>query len=197
MGEASDEREEGSEGMNPIPVKRRLPLIHSVAGAVASVQLAGRVVTLDAADLSVLDGWTLSITTDGYVLLSGSYKEKPMRKIYLHRELMNAELGKDVDHISGDRLDNRRINLRVCTRTENLFNGKRHSDGRGPYKGCYYSKNQWDEKKWLARICVKGVNYYLGAFLTAEEAAAAYNTKARELCGAFARLNVLPQGGVL
>jgi hypothetical protein len=175
--------------MTPNIVKRRKPLMCVVEGDTARVTIAGQQVLMDAADTHLLDGWTLSVTTAGYVLLSGSYKCRPMQKRYLHRHILSAINGVDVDHVSGDTLDNRRINLRICTRSDNLQNGKRHSDGKSPYKGVYYSKNQWDDKKWLARICHKGVNYYLGAFLTPEEAASAYNDKARELCGVFARVN--------
>lgn len=49
-------------------------------------------------------------------------KEKRYKSIYLHRLLLDAPKGMDVDHISGDALDNRRSNLRVCTRSENLQN---------------------------------------------------------------------------
>jgi len=104
---------------------------------------------------------------------------------------MNPQTGIDVDHISGDTLDNRKSNLRCCTRAENLHNGARHTDGKNPFKGCYYSKNQWGDKKWIAQIFVNGKLHYLGSFLTPEEAAAAYNTKATELCGEFARLNTI------
>lgn len=177
--------------MNPIPVKRRVPLRYTVDETVAKVHISKYVCLLDAADLPMLEGWTLSVTKARYVLLTGSYRETPMRRVLLSRYLMNPPEEKDVDHISGDTLDNRRANLRVCSRRENLQNGSRHADSASPYKGVCYGKRQWGDKKWLANICHNGHTYYLGSFLTAEEAAEAYNRKARELFGEYARLNTI------
>jgi hypothetical protein len=87
-----------------------------------------------------------------------------------------------VDHINGNRFDNRIANLRECSRAENMRNLK----GRGTsgFKGVFAHR-----KKWLARICVNRKDHYLGVFNTKEEAGAAYDAAARILHGKFARLN--------
>lgn len=105
----------------------------------------------------------------------------------LHRMLLRPPADMVVDHINGDRLDNRRANLRVCTQTENLANGKPHRDGKSKYRGVCFRKR---EGTWRAQISLGGQkSKYLGQYPTEEEAAMAYDHAARERYGDFARLN--------
>jgi hypothetical protein len=172
-------------------VKRVRPLTHFIYGQTALVCVNGRrVFFMDAEDLPVLDGWTLFLA-NGYVRLRGTKTEKPTFKTSLARLLMRAPAGTDVDHISGDKLDNRKANLRVCTRSENLRNTSCHSDSQSPFKGCCYCKSKRGPKKWVAHIWCDDRTHHLGYFLTAEDAALAYNDKALKLFGPFARLNVI------
>lgn len=76
-----------------------------------------------------------------------------------HRLIMNAQIGQIVDHINGNRLDNRRNNLRFVTASQNGQNRK--------VKGITYDKKR---KKWNANIVVNGKRYYLGRYQTEEEA---------------------------
>lgn len=103
---------------------------------------------------------------------------------YLHRMIMSAPKGLTVDHINGDRLDNRRCNLRLCSNRDNNLNKK----GRGRYKGVYFNKVA---KKWTAQIGLNSHIQYLGLFDTPEEAAIQYNKFAQELHGEYAYLNRL------
>ena len=102
----------------------------------------------------------------------------------LHRYIMNAPDGMDVDHINHDTLDNRKNNLRICTRQQNLWNTK-------PYGSCKYKGVCWDKhrNKWLSYVTFENKFITLGRFNTEEEAARAYDTKAKELFGEFAYLN--------
>jgi hypothetical protein len=88
----------------------------------------------------------------------------------------------EVDHANGNRLDNRRENLRLCTRGENAKNIR----GRAlsGFKGVTVVKGQWK-----AVIQADRVIHRLGSFDTAEEAAQAYDDAAQRLHGEFARLN--------
>lgn len=105
------------------------------------------------------------------------------RNVHLHRLVANAPEGMDVDHINGDGLDNRRENLRVCTRTQNQAN-RRPNRGRRT-KGV--SRTRYGT--WQAYIYVAGRKQHLGTFPTEAEAAQAYNAAAVEAWGDFARLN--------
>lgn len=103
----------------------------------------------------------------------------------LHRVIMIAPPELEVDHINGNTLDNRRSNLRLCTHQENCMNASvaKHSS---KFKGV--SRNVTG-KKWVAQIRYNNRLIYLGSFESEESAAKAYNVKASELFGEFARLN--------
>jgi hypothetical protein len=104
--------------------------------------------------------------------------------VYMHRLILDVPRGWSTDHINGNPLDNRKANLRVCTHAENMRNQRRHRDSKSGYKGVVLSKGRWS-----ASITVSGRQKHLGRFDTSEEAARAYDAAARELHGAFARLN--------
>lgn len=175
-------------------VKRRKPLLYRVEGAIAHVTMCGKTFTIDAEDLPLLDGWTLNIS-HRYVMVVGTQAVTPRFRAHLSRVLMNAPSHMEVDHISGDPMDNRKCNLRVCTRVENSRNTKSHAQGRSQYKGCSYNRTQGGKRKWKAELHNQGTRHYLGYFLTADEAATAYNEKALEVFGTFARVNVIGEPG--
>lgn len=87
-----------------------------------------------------------------------------------------------LDHINGQRLDNRWSNLRLATHSENLANKKKFN-GRSQFKGVSQSSNG---QRWCAFIG-RGVGKYLGTFDTEEAAHAAYREAALRLYGEFAR----------
>ena len=106
---------------------------------------------------------------------------------YLHRRIMGVTDGKiKVDHQFGDTLDNRECVLRVCTNSDNCRNSERHCDSRSKYKGVVTSVSG---NRFYARINFEGSCIGLGAFKTEDDAAIAYNIKAKELFGEFANLN--------
>ena len=104
-------------------------------------------------------------------------------KVLMHRELLAAPRGMEVDHISGDGLDNRRCNIRIATSRQNKHNqGIRRSNKSG-YKGVHLNRNG----RWRARMRIPGGHLHLGYFDTAELANAAYCAAARKYQGEFAR----------
>lgn len=103
----------------------------------------------------------------------------------MHRMLMGNPEGMQVDHINGDGFDNRKANLRICTRSENLYNQKKYK-GQSSYKGVSWFK---PTKKWRANINFKKKYILLGYFNTELAAAMVYDMAAVDLHGEFARLN--------
>ena len=132
--------------------------------------------------------WT--IDGNGYVVRMESYYDaqgnRRRRKIMLHRFIMDAPPGTEVDHAHHNKLDNRREALRVTTRYYNQWNSRPRKGSTSRYKGVHWDKR---DKRWCAEIRVMGKKHYLGRFATEEEAALAYDRKAVELVGPMAFLN--------
>lgn len=118
----------------------------------------------------------------------GPRKENKTKAILLHRVIMNPPEDKCIDHINGNPLDNRKENLRICEMKENTRNRKKSNNCSSRYLGV---NKRSDGKMWEAGIRFNGVRTYLGSFKSEEEAALAYNKKAKELFGVFANLNII------
>lgn len=108
------------------------------------------------------------------------------KTIYMHREIMNAPDGMGVDHINGNGLDNRMENLRLCTIAQNRMNSVKIIAKSSGFKGVEWHKSH---HKWRARITVADKEIHIGYFDTELEAAEAYDKKALELFGEFAKPN--------
>jgi len=99
--------------------------------------------------------------------------------------------GFQIDHINGNGLDNRKENLRLATRRQNMANRGRDCDKESSqYKGVFLSGKG---PRYEAVICSSGHKYRIGTFACERDAAIAYNLRARELFGEFARINVVGQ----
>jgi hypothetical protein len=112
------------------------------------------------------------------------------KKVYMHRLIVNAPDGRVVDHANGNRWDNRRDNLRICTQGENLRN-RRKWGGSSRFKGVF-----WDpvRRKWRVLIRCNGKTVHMGRYADEVQAAMAYDRAARRLFGVYARLN-FPEPG--
>lgn len=150
----------------------------------------GKFVTVDADDFDFLNQWKWYAWKDGE---RNCYARKHERlpdgkgiKVYMHRLIMSAPKGKDVDHINHNGLDNRKCNLRVCDRFENNGNSRKRKNTSSVYKGVYWSKH---EQKWHASIRVNKRKVSLRYHSLEIDAALAYNKAAKELFGEFALLN--------
>lgn len=124
---------------------------------------------------------------DGYASRT-EYKNGKFKTIRMHREIVNPGEGFVVDHANRDRLDNRRENLRIASRSQNTANSIMSSRNTSGYKGVHFRKEQ---NRWRAFICVNKKGISLGQYATAEEAAHAYNEAASKYFGEFAFLNVI------
>jgi hypothetical protein len=96
-----------------------------------------------------------------------------------------ADPSGEIDHINGDKDDNRIANLRLADRSQNNRNSRRA-------RGKQYPKGVWREKdsgRFRAQIRHSGRQHYLGAFDSPEEAHAAYRDAAEKFHGEFARFD--------
>lgn len=129
---------------------------------------------------------------EGYVLRTVYIEKGRWEKVRLHRFLMNAPENKVVDHVNRDVLDNRKSNLRLASKMENVWNSGIRSTNTSGYKGVSYRK---ESKKWKAQINVNGKRVNLGHFESKHDAARMFNFWAKDLHGEFAWLNVIEEGG--
>lgn len=108
-------------------------------------------------------------TKSGYAYL---YKY-PKRSISISRLILGLEPGDGLcaDHINRVKLDNRKINLRVVTKTENGQNKSKYKNGKSRYRGVRRSGNRWQ-----AYACLGGKQFHLGSFKTEIEAALAVDS---------------------
>lgn len=109
--------------------------------------------------------------------------------IKMHRLLLNAPSEKEVDHINGNPLDNRRENLRLVTHSQNQANRKVNKTSASGLKGVCYNRFMQRQKRWKAHIYHAGKRTTIGHYYTKEEAARAYDDMAIKLKGKFARTN--------
>lgn len=145
--------------------------------------------TIDTEDyekIKSLNWWSKKSGRNHYVY---THDRKTRKSIFLHRLIMNADGEFIVDHITGDTLDNRKENLRICKQFENVRNQQVHFDKKIPYKGVINLGPRFTIRPYLARITIDYKTFYLGYYKTAEEAALAYNEAAVRYHGKFARLN--------
>lgn len=124
---------------------------------------------VDAADIEWLSQWTWRLQTIGYAVRWGKTR-RPNRKticLPMHRVICGLETGDglEVDHINGDKLDNRRANLRVCTRAENGQN-LHITSGASRFRGVSIHG-----RYWRASARLGGTLHLLGDYENEIEAA--------------------------
>ena len=109
----------------------------------------------------------------------------------MHRFILNALEGMEVDHIDGNGLNNQRANMRLCTHAQNNRNSQ--FNNKHGMKGVAFIPNRRAFKKWISKITADGKMKTIGYYWTMKEAAVAYNEAAIKLHGDFARLNQIPE----
>lgn len=142
---------------------------------------------IDNEDWDKIKDYSWCISTDNNIVayIKGSGR-KNRKLILLHRLIMNAKQGQEIDHINRNRLDNRKNNLRFCNRSQNNMNAKKRKGTLSKYKGVTWSKR---DKKWKSYIGLNGKFINLGSYDNEKIAALIYNEKAQQLFGEFARVN--------
>ena len=135
---------------------------------------------VDEQDLPKVCNNTWFLSCDGYAVLSGTNKRGITRR--MHRiilELTDHRI--KVDHIDGNKLNNLRSNLRICSTHQNNLNRRNKLISSSKYKGVYKYGS-----KWRSQIQFNGKKYQLGIFNDEISAAKAYDIKAKEFFGNFA-----------
>jgi len=131
-----------------------------------------------------------SIQNTGYytiiLTINGNKKNILIHRLMCINFIPNPDNKKCVDHIDGNKLNNKLENLRWATPSENLMNKKKKGNTTSIYKGVYCDKRT---NKWISRVNINGTSMWYGTHNTENEAGIAYNNKAIELFGTFAKIN--------
>lgn len=159
-----------------------------------TIDLKKAVAIVDDDDFARINAKPWRVTTRGY---AGRTEYLNGRKVnfMMHRVIMGLthDDSRVVDHINHDQLDNRRENLRVCTKAENMCNLKLYVTNTSGFKGVCKPRGS---KKWQATIYKNRKAYRLGYFDDPEVAHAAYMAAARRLHGDFASSGLVPEGAL-
>lgn len=148
----------------------------------------GYSVIVDDEDYDMLMAYKWHTSRFGYAQTSvGGRKNK--RGILMHRLLLEEPQGMEVDHVNGNRLDNRRCNLRLVTHAQNMKNMNSNTNTSSRFKGVSWCKSR---NLWEVNIQADDQPTHIGRYASEVAAAKAYNAAALELHGEFARLNEIP-----
>lgn len=150
----------------------------------------GKTALLDKIDIDLsLVKW--SFLSNGYATRNTGSRRKGHKTKYLHRVILERILnrplakGEQGDHINGNRLDNRRANLRVSTHQQNA----QHRTFKSPNTSSIYKGVLWARGKWKSQIKNNGILYHTGFFNEEIEAARAYDVAAAKHHKDFAAFN--------
>lgn len=129
-------------------------------------------ILIDEEDISIIERYkTAKLCRDGYVYLSRN------NKLYaLHRVVVNCPNDKCVDHINHNKLDNRKVNLRICTYSENSLNTA--YTPKYNQRGVYYNKR---DNVWIVSFTKNRKRYFYGTYKSYKQAVTIAKSKEQEL----------------
>lgn len=138
---------------------------------------------VDDDDFAILAKYKWKRSNHGYAI-HRYCRETSAKTMLLHRMITCPPKDMQVDHINGNKLDNRRENLRLATAAQNARNSKLSRSNKTGFKGTRFLARTG---RFSAQIRIAGTTKHLGYFDTAEEAHAAYCKEALAVSGEFAR----------
>lgn len=136
---------------------------------------------VDPEDYDIISGmkWCVTNSRGQLRALHSKRNGSKINTILMSRYIMDCPENMVVDHINHNTLDNRRCNLRICTRSENMRNRVSH--------GCKGVSRHYS--KWRSRITINGETIIIGDFIDKQDAILAYNNAAIQYHGIFANTN--------
>lgn len=129
---------------------------------------------------------SLRVARNGYAYWHTEIKCQ-REKHYLHRWIMRAPRGMDVDHVNGDRLNNRKENLQICTRGQNMMKSKKRKGTKSQFRGVSWCSSK---NRWQVQVSINGKAKYIGRFKSEFDAARVWDKAALHYYGGhYARPN--------
>jgi hypothetical protein len=150
----------------------------------------GKIAIVDAIYFEHINSFKWYFSSCGYAArnVKNSFKKSGKDIICMHREIYIISVGTIpnnfvIDHINQNKLDNRLVNLRLATKSQNAINSGKFKTNSSGFKGVSKYKQT---NKFRARLTANGTELFLGIFKTAEEAHEAYRAKCQEVFGDYA-----------
>ncbi len=112
------------------------------------------------------------------VINRGQYYNHRLAFLY-----MKGRWPHEIDHKDGNGMNNRWLNLRECTRSQNMANNGPRRNNKFGFKGVHQRKSG----RYCAKIKIRNKQIYLGTFDTPGEAGLAYQNASKRIHGAFAK----------
>ena len=103
---------------------------------------------VDDESFDYLNQWKWKLDSKGYAVRQTSRKLPPRKNIYMHREIVKTPEGMFTDHKNFNRLDNRKENLRICTKRQNQIH-QFNSRNKTGYRGISWNER---DKAWVVQI---------------------------------------------
>lgn len=121
----------------------------------------------------------------GYAYANDRVNNKPI-SLRMHRLIMQPPIDMEVDHINGNGIDNRKMNLRICSHKDNSRNLRTKKINKSGYRGVFYDNERC---KWTAQIKINYKSTFIGRYNSKEDAAIAYDMAAIKHFGDYANTN--------
>ena len=150
---------------------------------------SGKQFLFDECDRELVDSYSWYVNSYGYAAVK--YKGTTLM---FHRESMQAPKGFDVDHINGNRADNRRCNLRVVTRAQNQQNKAIQSNSKTGHKNVFWVNGV---QKWEVCIVKGGKKAFRKFFKDFDEACRVAEEKTNEIYGNYSIYKCRVEGGMI
>lgn len=150
----------------------------------------GQVALVDDEDFAHLNQWkwfaNYNKAIKGFYAIRTDYSSGHRRDLLMHREIMKTPKGLICDHINHNTLDNRKVNLRNASYSENMYNSRGRINSTSGAKGVSWVSRV---SRWRAYINYGGRQLHLGYFVNFDDASKAYDEMALKLFGTFAYTN--------
>lgn len=151
----------------------------------------GKSAIVDDADYEDIASYRWVVNYYGYAVRSAHKDAGYGATKLMHRHVMNPTKDQLIDHINGNRLDNRRSNLRIATYSENQRNRGKQNNNTSGFKGVVLLKDHSRRKKWAAQIKANGKQIRIGYYHTPEEASQEYIEASNKHYGEFSHASTL------
>jgi len=157
-------------------------------GVVELKTTSGKIIFIDESDLATTLKYTWCVSKTGYAVANINHSV-----VKLHRYILSPPDTQIIDHINGDKLDNRRCNLRYCDNASNTKNCKLQSNNKSGYPGVRITPNN----TYNVRITVNRKEIHVGNYKTLQSAIRARIKAEQKYYGEFAPSNGSLSGQIL